>query len=188
MPTIEGSPGGPFPGAQLPGVRSENDHRRGHCAPQWIAGASRRPGPGVAMAEGLPMPIRAFLKGEQFDRETLRVLGVARSADERLVGFRRAMSLMQRRGRLMTGTPQSRAGVRVGENESAEPSIATKAPSEPRRPAQLNAALTQGQVNAVRAAFKAGIAPSRIARQFGISQSDVRKVLGSEFRAPKTER
>ena len=37
--------------------------------------------------------------------------------------------------------------------------------------------LTRGQVNAVRAAFKAGIKPSVIARQFGISQSDVRKVL-----------
>jgi predicted DNA-binding protein (UPF0251 family) len=40
--------------------------------------------------------------------------------------------------------------------------------------------LTRGQVNAVRAAFKAGIKPSRIARQFGISQSDVKKVLASD--------
>jgi hypothetical protein len=40
--------------------------------------------------------------------------------------------------------------------------------------------LTQGQVNAVRAAFKAGITPSRIARQFGISQSNVRKALASD--------
>ena len=39
--------------------------------------------------------------------------------------------------------------------------------------------LTQGKLNAVRAAFKAGITPSRIARQFGISQSDVRKALAS---------
>jgi len=37
--------------------------------------------------------------------------------------------------------------------------------------------LTRTQINAVRAAFKAGIKPSQIARQFGISQSDVRKVL-----------
>jgi hypothetical protein len=40
--------------------------------------------------------------------------------------------------------------------------------------------LTRGQVNAVRAAFKAGIKPSVIARQFRISQSDVRKVLASD--------
>jgi hypothetical protein len=40
--------------------------------------------------------------------------------------------------------------------------------------------LTRGQINAVRSAFKAGIKPSRIARQFGISQSDVRRVLASD--------
>ena len=40
--------------------------------------------------------------------------------------------------------------------------------------------LTRGQINAVRAAFKAGIKPARIARQFGIPQSDVRKVLTSD--------
>jgi hypothetical protein len=40
--------------------------------------------------------------------------------------------------------------------------------------------LTQGKVNAVRAAFKAGVTPSRIARQFGLSQADVRKALASD--------
>jgi hypothetical protein len=40
--------------------------------------------------------------------------------------------------------------------------------------------LTRGQINAVRAAFKAGISPSRIARQFGLSQSDVRKAVTLE--------
>ena len=40
--------------------------------------------------------------------------------------------------------------------------------------------LTQGKLNAVRAAFKAGVTPSRIAKQFGISQSDVRKALASD--------
>jgi hypothetical protein len=37
--------------------------------------------------------------------------------------------------------------------------------------------LTTGKLNAVRAAFKAGVKPAAIARQFGISQSDVRKAL-----------
>jgi hypothetical protein len=40
-------------------------------------------------------------------------------------------------------------------------------------------ALTPGKLNAVRAAFKAGVKPSQIARQFGISQADVRKALAS---------
>jgi hypothetical protein len=39
--------------------------------------------------------------------------------------------------------------------------------------------LTLGKLNAVRAAFKAGVTPSRIARQFGISHADVRKALAS---------
>ena len=43
--------------------------------------------------------------------------------------------------------------------------------------------LTQGKLNAVRAAFKAGISPSKIARQFGISQSDVRKALAHDASA-----
>jgi hypothetical protein len=37
--------------------------------------------------------------------------------------------------------------------------------------------LTKGKLNAVRAAFRAGVKPSTIARQFGISQSDVKKAL-----------
>jgi hypothetical protein len=40
--------------------------------------------------------------------------------------------------------------------------------------------LNLGKVNAVRAAFKAGVTPSKIAKEFGISQSDVRKVIASE--------
>ena len=42
------------------------------------------------------------------------------------------------------------------------------------------AGLTQGRVNAVRAAFKAGITPARITRQFGLSLADVRKALSSD--------
>jgi DNA-binding NarL/FixJ family response regulator len=38
--------------------------------------------------------------------------------------------------------------------------------------------LTRGQVNAVLAAFKAGVTPSRIARQFGLSQADVEEGVG----------
>jgi predicted DNA-binding protein (UPF0251 family) len=40
--------------------------------------------------------------------------------------------------------------------------------------------LTSGKLNAVRAAFKVGVKPSQIARQFGLSQSDVRKALASD--------
>jgi hypothetical protein len=43
--------------------------------------------------------------------------------------------------------------------------------------------LSPGKLNAVRAAFKAGITPVRIARQFGISRMNVRKALASDDRS-----
>ena len=59
------------------------------------------------------------------------------------------------------------------------PKVESKPPDEPKRTRVelTTGSLTRGQVNAVRAAYKAGITPSQIARQFGISQSDVRKAL-----------
>src|SRR5262247_967287 len=87
---------------------------------------------------------------------------------------------LQRRGRSLTSTPVIRPTTQMStEQRASDQSTATP---ERRQPEEPNVALTQGQVNAVRATFKAGITPSRIARQFGISQSDVRKVLASEPR------
>ena len=51
-----------------------------------------------------------------------------------------------------------------------------------RHPTATAVSLTRGQISAVLAAFKAGIRPSQIARQFGIAQSDVHKLLRSETR------
>ena len=50
----------------------------------------------------------------------------------------------------------------------------------PSRNTEAAVSLTRGQLNAVRAAFKAGITPARIARQFGLSQSAVRTALKSD--------
>jgi len=64
------------------------------------------------------------------------------------------------------------------------PTLTTKRspPTAGRRKGDIaEVSLTRGQVNAIRASFKAGITPSRIARQFGVSQSDVRKALASEI-------
>jgi predicted transcriptional regulator len=35
-------------------------------------------------------------------------------------------------------------------------------------------------LNAVRAAFKAGVTPAKIAREFGISRSDVKRALAGD--------
>ena len=82
---------------------------------------------------------------------------------------------LKRRGR----TPKS-----AETDLSARPDL-TKIQSPPTKTAKLNAAevsLTRGQVNAVRSAFKAGITPSRIAREFGIPLSGVRQALASDGR------
>src|SRR5262245_29949863 len=95
---------------------------------------------------------------------------------------------LQRRGRSLTSTPVIRPTTHMGTEQRAsdQPTTTTTTTTEEsperRQLEEANVALTRGQVNAVRAAFKAGITPSRIARQFGISQSDVRKVLASESR------
>jgi hypothetical protein len=81
---------------------------------------------------------------------------------------------MQRRGRL----PPS---VSPGQTSSRRPSEPPNNPARPRAfVGNIEVGLTRGQVNAVRAAFKAGVTPSRIARQFGISQANVRKALAPE--------
>ena len=58
---------------------------------------------------------------------------------------------------------------------------ASNEPSRKQKTKEVNAPpLAQGKLNAVRAAFKAGVTPSRIAREFGISQSDVSKALAGD--------
>jgi DNA-binding CsgD family transcriptional regulator len=57
---------------------------------------------------------------------------------------------------------------------------AERASKDNRRVELATRSLTRAQISAVQAAYKAGITPSRIARQFGISQSDVRKALTAD--------
>jgi hypothetical protein len=83
----------------------------------------------------------------------------------------------KRRGRLLPS-------VRTEMPPSAlrQPELKTKRlhQTDKRRRADITeVSLTGGQVKAIRAAFKAGITPSRIARQFGVSQSNVKKALAA---------
>jgi hypothetical protein len=105
------------------------------------------------------------------DRE-LRELVQRMSKENRLLLIAASLEEAKRRGRLLPN---------VQANQPDEPTRkrSSRMAKSSHRP-QVEVAtvsLTRGQVNAVRAAFKAGIKPSVIARQFGISQSDVRKVL-----------
>jgi hypothetical protein len=88
--------------------------------------------------------------------------------------FAATLEEMKRRGR----TPQG-----VETESQARPDLmkSKSPPTEKRQRVDIaEVHLTRGQVSAVRAAFKAGITPSRISRQFGISQSNVRKALASD--------
>jgi len=69
----------------------------------------------------------------------------------------------------------------IAERKRRGKKLAAKIPQRRRVQVVAGVPLTQGKLNAVRAAFKAGVPPSRIARQFGISQSDVRKALASDI-------
>jgi predicted DNA-binding protein (UPF0251 family) len=66
---------------------------------------------------------------------------------------------------------------RRGLRPAKEKPVADAKPQRRQEAAEDRAGMTTGKLNAVRAAFKAGVKPSAIARQFGISQSDVRKAL-----------
>jgi hypothetical protein len=70
---------------------------------------------------------------------------------------------------------QQRRGSKLPSNEN----------SQKRRVEEGFVALTPGKLNAVRAAFKAGLKPSQIARRFRISHSDVRKALTSDASSKK---
>ena len=94
--------------------------------------------------------------------------------------FKVAFHEAKRRGRL-----PSTVGTDSSPSSCPPPDLLTKRSSttDKSKRRQVDVAeisLTRGQVNAVRSAFKAGITPSRIARQFGISQSNVRKALASD--------
>jgi hypothetical protein len=143
----------PFSTGRLDGSPSNNP-------PEALPGRSSRR---VALPKDLPKAIR-YLEDQELDW-LLRV----------------ATEEANRRGRAM---PMAEASPTNTPAASSEPiRKQTKPPARPTRQRQIGlaaAALTKGQVNAVRAAFKAGVTPSRIARQFGLSHSDVRKALSSD--------
>ena len=98
---------------------------------------------------------------------------------DRLLGA--AIEEVKRRGRLPLGFEASSANATSGSAEpSAKPGTPAGSPSRRRQGQIVSPPLTRGQINAVRATFKAGIIPPRIARQFGLTQANVRKALASD--------
>ena len=90
--------------------------------------------------------------------------------------FEAAFDEAKRRGRL---SPSVRTEMPSSALRPSESTTKRLPPADKRRRVDIaEVSLTRGQVNAIRASFKAGITPSRIARQFGVSQSNVRKGVG----------
>jgi hypothetical protein len=84
------------------------------------------------------------------------------------------LCLAPHRGRI--GTERERSQGPTGHARNGTVSTAT--PDRQHEAAVVH--LTPGKSNAVRAAFKVGVKPSQIARQFGLSQPDVRKALAGD--------
>jgi hypothetical protein len=128
--------------------------------PKALAG---RPSRRTALPKDLPRAIR-YIEDQELDWL-----------------LRTAIHEAKRRGRPM---PMAEASPTNTPAVSSEPiPKQTKPPGRPTHQRQIRpaaASLTRGQVNAVRAAFKAGVTPSRIARQFWLSQSQIRKALASD--------
>jgi hypothetical protein len=133
-----------------------------------VRDASTPPPPAVADATTPPEPQRHVLPKNL--RNAVKHLN-----DEELDLLHAAtLEEKKRRGRLQPNVEADSAQT----SHHAQRSAIKDKISEPRRVAETM--LTLGQINAVRAAFRAGITPARIARQFGISQSNVRKALATD--------
>jgi hypothetical protein len=75
------------------------------------------------------------------------------------------------------------AAVAEQKRRGRKPAVSVESPDKRRiEPAVVH--LTPGKMNAVRAAFKVGVKPSQIARQFGLSRSDVRQALAGDRGEP----
>jgi hypothetical protein len=126
-------------------------------SPKQAAEAPRRPPRRLALPKDLPRAIRHLA-----DIELDWLL-------------RAAIEEAKRRGRPV---PIAEA---APTNRTTAPPATSKHTGPPERQTRQRevglGSVTQGQMNAVRAAFKAGVPPRRIARQFGLSQTQVRKAL-----------
>ena len=137
------------------------------------------PKPPAAEAAAEPASQRRFLPKNL--RDAVKYLN-----DEELDLLRAAtLEEIKRRGRAPPSVgADSAQSIRHPSGFQAKRLPPTDKTSQRRRLDVSEISLTRGQVNAVRAAFKAGITPARIARQSGISQSNVRKALASDESKP----
>jgi len=145
------------------------------AAPASPAQATRPIAPKVEVSPaGHPAPARYLLPGDLPD-------ALARLNDGEIDSLLAALICeAKRRGRLPSGMkpnpPEADRPAAGVQREGTTDKAALPRQRQP-RVGDRTIALTPGQTNAVRAAFKAGVKPSAIAREFRISRTAVRQVL-----------
>jgi hypothetical protein len=94
--------------------------------------------------------------------------------------FQAAFDEAKQRGRLPQGIGKAPAESSCRPSDTATKRSPVTNKSKRTQTDNAELPLTHGHVSAIRAAFKAGVKPSQIARHFRVSQSNVRKALASD--------
>jgi hypothetical protein len=129
---------------------------------------------GSDRAKGVPSASQRHVLPENLDRaikqladdELMQLLDVALQEAEQ-----RGKSPLRTGGDLLKSARRAKVAKKQPKSEDASNRKQVEVADSP---------LSPGKLNAVRAAFKAGVTLSRIAKQFGISQSNVRKAIAAK--------
>jgi predicted DNA-binding protein (UPF0251 family) len=129
---------------------------------------------GTGRAERVPSTSQRHVLPENLDRAVKQL-----TDDELMQLLEVALQEAKQRGKspLRAGGDSMQSSRQTKEVTQKHPQIENA--SNRKRVEVTEVTLSPGKLNAVRAAFKAGVTPSRIAREFGISQANVRKALAT---------
>lgn len=130
------------------------------------ADETRSPTPAVKTVQSCPR----FLLPENIDK----ALSFLEAAD-----LERLREAIERQCKQRGLTETSGHNNKIADKVPAKPGMAapTRLAAKPAKAKGEPIALTPSKINAIRAAFKAGVKPTLICRQFGVSQTAVRQAL-----------
>ena len=137
----------------------------------------------IPIDEGVPTRLSSAASPEEHGDQRKLILpgdlaGTLRHLeDEQLDTLFRAVAVEAGRRERLPPQGQTERPARKGGRQANSSRARGSAQNEPK-------AIPHGQANLIRAAFKAGIKPTAISRQLGISQAVVRSVLASPKQQP----
>ena len=145
----------PAPGTAAPDL--SDAQARAHVATALVENAASRARP-YLLPEDLPKALRWL-------------------ADDELETLAKSVST-ERHRRSLPADREADAKESKKTSIPTRPVVSAKPKRQPQEP--NTSTLTQSRINAIRAAFKAGVKPSMIARQFGVSQAAIRDALSDK--------